>query len=55
MLTINVQNIISQHGKTPPSARQSRGNESVVPKIMTNNTINLFFLNRNQHFGNFKP
>jgi len=29
------------------------GNES-VPKILRNNTINLFF-NCNQHFGNFKP
>jgi len=31
----------------------SIGNES-VPKIIINNTVNLF-LNRNQHFGNFKP
>ena len=30
------------------------GNES-VPKFIVNNTINLFFLNCNQHFGNFKP
>ena len=30
------------------------GNES-VPKIIMNDTINLFFLNCNQHFGNFKP
>jgi len=30
------------------------GNES-VPKIIINDTIKLFFLNRNQHFGYFKP
>ena len=30
------------------------GKES-VPKFIVNNTINLFFLNCNQHFGNFKP
>jgi len=26
-----------------------------LPKIILNNTINLFFLNCDQHFGNFKP
>ena len=26
-----------------------------LPKIITNNTINLFFLNCNKRFGNFKP
>jgi len=30
------------------------GNES-VPKIIINNTANLFFLNYKQHLGNFRP
>jgi len=30
------------------------GNES-VPKIIINETVNLFFLNCSQHFGNFQP
>jgi len=30
------------------------GNESVT-KILINDTIIVFFLNYNQHFGNFKP
>jgi len=28
---------------------------SNVPKIVLNNTINLFFLHSNEQFGNFKP
>jgi len=36
-----------------PSFIAAIGNES-VPKIMINNTISLF-LNRNHHFGHFKP
>ena len=31
------------------------GNESAVPKIIVNNTINLFSKNCIQHFANFKP
>ena len=30
------------------------GNE-IVPKTVLNDTVKMFFLNCNQHFGNFRP
>ena len=41
---------VAAHTSTTPEL----GNES-VPKIVINDTKKLFFLNCNQHFGNFKP
>jgi len=35
-------------------ANSTIGNEW-VPKTIPNNAVNIYFLNCNQHFGNFKP
>ena len=40
--------------RTSPVQAALIGNES-VPKNIINSTVSLFFLNCNQHFGNFKP
>ena len=57
-ISANVRNAKSACSKCPPYAgfkyHGAIRNES-VPKIIINNIVNYFFLNCNQHFGNFKP
>ena len=42
------------HQMNRVNSRNVTGNDS-VPKIAVNDAISIFFLNCNQHFGNFKP
>jgi len=39
----------------PPRSDAVNMGDEIVPEIVINNTVNLFFLNSNHHFANFEP